>query len=120
MTVPRKTLPDCPIECFIGVISGRWKAMVIWQLLEKSLRYSDMMKRIPEITERVLSQVLKDLEKDGIVERSQQKTWQLTALGQALKPSLNEMFAWGKLSQTLNSKPQSMWQQPSDNKQYSA
>ena len=107
MTVHRKTPPDCPIERFIAVISGRWKAMVIWQLLEQPLRYSDMMQRIPEITQRVLSQVLKDLEKDGIIERSQQKTWQLTALGQALKPSLNEMFAWGNLSKNLNSKPQS-------------
>ena len=70
--------------------------MVIWQLLEHPLRYSDIMTEIPEITERVLSQVLKDLEKDRIVERSHQKAWQLTALGQALEPSLKAMFEWGE------------------------
>ena len=101
MTVSRKTLPDCPIECCIAAISGRWKAMVIWRLLEQPLRYSEMAQRIPEITERVLSQVLHELEKDGLVERSQQKDWQLTTLGKALKPSLSAMFEWGQLSQSL-------------------
>ena len=59
--------------------------MVIWRLLDNPLRYSEMAQRLPEITERVLSQVLKELEHDGIVERSEQRNWQLTALGQALK-----------------------------------
>ena len=84
--------------------------MVVWRLLDQPLRYSEMAQRISEITERVLSQVLKELEKDGIVERSEQKKeWQLTALGQALKPILESMFAWGQLAQTLNSKPQAKW-----------
>jgi DNA-binding HxlR family transcriptional regulator len=104
VTVPRKTLPDCPIECCIAAISGRWKAMVIWRLLDKPLRYSEMSKRLPEMTERMLSQVLKELEQDGVVERSNsQKEWRLTALGQALRPSLEAMFAWGQLAQTVNS-----------------
>jgi DNA-binding HxlR family transcriptional regulator len=84
--------------------------MVIWRLLDRPLRYSEMAQRVPEITERVLSQVLKELENDGIVERSKQKEWQLTALGQALKPSLNSMFAWGQLAQAQNSKPRAKWQ----------
>lgn len=72
--------------------------MVVWRLLDQPLRYSEMAQRIPEISERVLSQVLKELEKDGIVVRAEhEKEWQLTALGQALKPSLNSMFAWGQL-----------------------
>ncbi|UFP93932.1 winged helix-turn-helix transcriptional regulator [Gloeobacter morelensis] len=105
MTVPRKTLPQCPVECCIAAISGRWKAMIIWRLLERPLRYSEMSQRIPEMTERVLSQVLKELENDGIVERSSQKAWQLTALGQALKPSLNSMFTWGQLAQGVSPRP---------------
>jgi DNA-binding HxlR family transcriptional regulator len=121
VTVPRKTLPACPIECCIAVISGRWKAMVVWRLLEQPLRYSEMAQRIPEITERVLSQVLRELENDGIVERfEQKKEWQLTALGQALKPSLDAMFAWGQLAQSLNSKPQAKWQKLSNARSYSA
>lgn len=94
--------------------------MVVWRLLDQPLRYSEMAQRVPEITERVLSQVLKELENDGIVERSKQKDWQLTALGQALKPSLNAMFAWGQLAQTLNSKPQAKWQKSSDVRSHSA
>lgn len=110
MTVPRKTLPECPIECCIAAISGRWKAMVIWRLLERPLRYSEMLQRIPEINERVLSQVLKELESDGIVGRSKHRQWQLTALGQDLKPIMNLMFVWGELAQTLNLKPQAKGQ----------
>ncbi|NJK34264.1 MAG: helix-turn-helix transcriptional regulator [Oscillatoriales cyanobacterium SM2_2_1] len=121
MTVPRKTIPDCPIECCIAALSGRWKAMVIWRLLERPLRYSEMAQRIPEITERVLSQVLKELESDGIVERSEhKKEWQLTTLGQALKPSMESMAAWGQLAQTLTSKPQAKWQKLSNARSHSA
>ncbi|MEL6321111.1 MAG: helix-turn-helix domain-containing protein [Cyanobacteria bacterium J06626_14] len=64
MTVHRKTMPDCPIECCIAVLSGRWKAMVIWRLMKQPMRYSELSQGVPEITERVLSQVLKELEKD--------------------------------------------------------
>jgi len=121
VTVPRKTLPDCPIECCIAALSGRWKAMVIWRLLDHPLRYSEVSQRIPEITERVLSQVLKELENDGIVERSEQRReWQLTALGQALKPSLDSMFTWGRQAQSLNSKPQAKWQKLSSAGSHSA
>lgn len=103
MTVPRKTHPECPIERCIAAISGRWKAMIIWRLLlNQSLRYSELSKQIPDITERVLSQVIKELEKDGLIERSQEKNWQLTTLGEALKPSLDAMFAWGELAQERN------------------
>ena len=93
--------------------------MVIWRLLEKPLRYSDMAQRVPEITERVLSQVLKELENDGIVERSEQKDWQLTVLGQALKPSLHAMFSWGQQAQNLNSKPPAKWQKLRDSRLHS-
>lgn len=111
MTVPRKTLPECPIECCIAAISGRWKAMVIWHLLDQPLRYSELLRRIPELTERVLSQVLKELENDGIVKQLQQKDWHLTTLGKALEPSLRAMFEWGQMTQALNSKPQAKWQE---------
>lgn len=94
--------------------------MVIWRLLDNPLRYSEMAQRLPEITERVLSQVLKELEHDGIVERSEQRNWQLTALGQALKPSLHAMFSWGQQAQTLNSKPPTKWQKLRDSRLHSA
>ena len=94
--------------------------MVIWRLLEHPLRYSEMATRIPEISERVLSQALKELEQDGIVERSQQKDWQLTALGQALKPSLNAMFVWGQLAQNIDARPRAKWQELSDRRSHLA
>lgn len=95
--------------------------MVIWRLLDRPLRYSEMTQRIPEITERVLSQVLKELESDGIVKRSEdKKEWQLTTLGQALKQSLDSMFTWGQLAQNVNIKPQAKWQKLSEAESQSA
>lgn len=80
--------------------------MVIWRLLDQPLRYSELSQRVPEITERVLSQVLKELENDGIVEKVERRDWQLTELGRDLKPILTEMFRWGELAQALNSTSQ--------------
>ena len=92
--VPRKTPSDCPIERCIGVLSGRWKAMVIWRLRTGPQRFSELFHDIPHVQERVLSQVLRGLSDDGLIEKSEGGAWSLTPEGRRLDPVLAAMFEW--------------------------
>lgn len=98
MTVPRKTPPECPIELCISVIAGRWKAMILWRLFVEPQRYSALERQIPALGQRALSQALAELSDDGVVMRLDD-CWALTPLGEAMRPALSAMFAWGSLHQ---------------------
>ncbi|MEM6484698.1 MAG: helix-turn-helix domain-containing protein [Pseudomonadota bacterium] len=94
MTVSRKRFPECPIERTIAVLSGRWKARIVWHLLSSPLRYSEIVSVVDGITERALTLALAELERDGVIQKQEQK-WAVTNLGQALHASLKRMFVWG-------------------------
>jgi DNA-binding HxlR family transcriptional regulator len=99
MTVPRKQPPNCPIEQCIAVLSGRWKAMILWRLFVEPQRYSSLEALIPGIPQRALSQALSELAQDGVIKR-EVDIWALTPLGEAMRPALSAMFAWGSLHQS--------------------
>lgn len=98
MTVPRKRAPECPIERFVAAVSGRWKAMILWRLFVAPRRYSELLAAVDGVSERALSQALKELAADGLVQR-QDDRWAMTTLGDAMRPALSAMFAWGALAQ---------------------
>lgn len=99
MTVPRKTLPDCPVERCIAVLSGRWKAMLLWRLFLGPQRYSALAAMVPGVSQRALSQALAELAADGVITR-RDDAWALTPVGQAMQPTLATMAAWGALHQS--------------------
>lgn len=111
MTVPRKRPSDCPIEQSIGVLSGRWKAMILWRLFVEPQRYSALETLIPAVSQRALSQALSELAQDGVIQRGDD-VWALTPLGEAMRPALSALFAWGSLHQQAlearDSKPASL------------
>lgn len=94
MTVPRKRFPDCPIERTIAVLSGRWKARILWQLLDSPRRYSELRERLAGVTERALSQALSELRADGVVDKFE-SVWRVTSLGDSLQSALQDMYRWG-------------------------
>ena len=98
MTVPRKRPLDCPIEQAIAVISGRWKAMILWRLFVEPRRYTALQTQIPEVAQRALSQALAELADDGVIAKTND-LWALTPLGDAMRPALSALFAWGSLHQ---------------------
>ena len=98
----------CPYNAVtqvIKVLGGRWKLLVVQLLLQEGpLRYAELYKRLPNITEKMLSQVLGDLRKDDLLLREERKTkapkivvYQLTPLGLAAAPLLEQMAAYGAL-----------------------
>jgi DNA-binding HxlR family transcriptional regulator len=91
----------CPVTYTLSKIGGRWKSIIIYNLLQGTRRYSELKKLIPAITEKMLIQHLKELEADGLVFRQVRAVvpphvvYSLTEAGQELGPVLREMADWG-------------------------
>ena len=60
---------NCPVEATIQLIGGKYKAVILWHLMGKTLRYSELHKRMPKATDKMLAQQLRELEKDGLINR---------------------------------------------------
>jgi DNA-binding HxlR family transcriptional regulator len=97
-----KHLPGLPVERALGVISGRWKAVIIHVLLSGPKRTSELEKHIPSLTQKVLIQQLRALEEHGLVYRdvgaddSHRVEYALTPLGLSLEPLIAELRQWGE------------------------
>jgi len=78
----------CPVETTARIVGGRWKAAVLEQLFQSTKRFSELKRAIIGITQRTLSQQLRDLQSTGIVER--------TVYADTLRPLLETMCHWGK------------------------
>lgn len=94
MPVNRKRFSPCPIERSLAVLSGRWKAAVVWNLFSGSKRYSDLLHLASGVPERVLTQVLRELTEDGVVLKVDGH-WRLTELGFDLIAAMNGLMTWG-------------------------
>lgn len=92
----------CPFTATIALIGGRWKTIIIYLLLDHTRRFGEIAARMPSISRKVLTEQLKELESDGLINRKQYKEipprveYSLTELGQSLKPILSDMAIWGQ------------------------
>ncbi|MBK6620449.1 MAG: helix-turn-helix transcriptional regulator [Saprospirales bacterium] len=97
----------CAMDVTMGYIGGKWKTVVLWYLRNKTLRFGELKKQIPDITEKMLSLQLKSLEEDGVVMRKVfpevplRVEYSLTDFGKTLVPVLEAIANWGRtLGQT--------------------
>ena len=80
---------------------GKWKALILWNLLEGTMRYSALRKAVPDATPKMLTQQLRELEADGLVSRTvwpvvpPRVDYALTPTGESIKPILTAMYRWG-------------------------
>ena len=92
---------SCGMAYTLDVIGGRWKPAILYRLLDTPLRYSQLRKMLPQITERVLVLQLREMEKDGLIERNvypqvpPKVEYQLSEKGRSLEPLLNALSDWG-------------------------
>ena len=92
----------CPITATLEYIGGRWKTIILYYLSFGKRRFGEIAARIPTISRKVLSQQLKELERDGLIIRKEYKEipprveYSLTELGKSLSSVFNEMAIWGK------------------------
>jgi DNA-binding HxlR family transcriptional regulator len=98
-----KNLPGLPVERALSVLSGRWKAIILYVLLDGAQRTNELEKRIAGISQKVLIEQLRALEEHGMVSRQhsaghrQGIEYVLTPLGESLRPLLESLIAWGTL-----------------------
>ncbi|MEM0951778.1 MAG: helix-turn-helix domain-containing protein [Cyanobacteria bacterium P01_H01_bin.74] len=99
----------CSVEATLSVIGGRWKPIIIFQLLQnKTLRFSQLQKAIDGVTQRMLTNQLRDLERDKVVSRKvypevpPRVEYSLTDYGRSLEPIMLAMRDWGAEHMTVH------------------
>ena len=91
----------CSVEATLDVIGGKWKGVVLFHLLGRKHRYNELRRLLPDVTQRMLTLQLRELERDGVVLRSvypevpPRVEYELTDFGKSLKPILLLMREWG-------------------------
>jgi DNA-binding HxlR family transcriptional regulator len=96
-------LVECPVAATLEVIGGKWKPLILFHLRDRAMRFSELRRVVPQATQKMLTQQLRDLERDGIIHRKvyavipPKVDYSLTDYGQTLKPLLALMCAWGSM-----------------------
>ncbi len=95
-------LPECPVATTVQLIGNKWKLLILRNLMyDSKQRFKDFIKTIPAISKKVLTDNLRSLEEDKLVEREvfaevpPRVEYSLSPLGQSLKPILDAMYIWG-------------------------
>lgn len=92
----------CPVETTLAVIGGKWKGIILYHLLSGAKRFNEFRRLMPDITQRMLTLQLRELEKDGVVHREIYKEvppkveYSLTGFGRTLEPIIMLMRDWGE------------------------
>lgn len=103
----KKELPPCPVATTLMLIGNKWKIFIIQQLMDKPFRFSELRRAIPGISEKVLTDNLRALEKDGLITRTvfpeipPHTEYALSDLGETMRPIIESMATWGTGYQNL-------------------
>ena len=94
----------CCASLTMGIIGGKWKTVILFHLIDKKLRYNELRKEMPTVTERTLSLQLKAMEEDGLIKRKVYTSkpplkveYSLTDFGKTLIPLIQSIADWGDL-----------------------
>ncbi|MFA7496322.1 MAG: helix-turn-helix domain-containing protein [Acidithiobacillus sp.] len=94
--------PGCSVEATLSVLDGKWKGVILFHLLERTLRFNEIRRLLPSITQRMLTLQLRGLETDGLISRKvypqipPKVEYRLTDYGLTLKPIILAMQQWGQ------------------------
>ena len=97
-----KTLPACPVETTLTLISDKWKVLIIRDLLPGTKRFGELKKSVGNVSQKVLTSQLRQMEKSGLLIRTvfpeapPRVEYTLTELGYSLKPVLDVLWNWGE------------------------
>lgn len=92
----------CPVDLTLQIVGGRWKGIVIWNLREGAMRFSELKRALVTINDKMLSQVLRELEEQGVVHRKvhdiipPKVEYSLTLEGEKLLPIMQSMSDYGQ------------------------
>jgi DNA-binding HxlR family transcriptional regulator len=106
MTLKRKRYdcaPGCPVEATLDLIDGKWKGVILWHLLEGTIRFNALSRRLGAITPRMLAKQLRELEAAGLIRRTvhaqvpPRVDYALSPEGESLRPVLHALHDWGEM-----------------------
>lgn len=98
----RDKIYNCPVDATLSVIGGKYKAIILHHLIEKNLRFGELRRLVPQASHKVLTQQLRELERDGIIHREvypvvpPKTEYSLTNFGKTLIPILAAICDWGR------------------------
>ena len=100
----------CPVYITLDVVGGKWKPIILWHLKDKILRFNELSRLVEGITQKMLTQQLRELEADGLIGRKiypvvpPKVEYSITEHGKSLRPVLKAMGDWGEKHKNRNYK----------------
>lgn len=91
----------CPVDATLNLIGGKYKSLILWHLIDTTLRFGELRKLIPQATPKMLTQQLREMEENNLVIRTvypvvpPKVEYSLTEFGRSIKPILSAMYDWG-------------------------
>ena len=102
MAATAKELPACPVETTLTLISSKWKVLIVRDLLAGTKRFGELQRSVGNVSQKVLTAQLREMEEDGLVDRKAypevppRVEYSLTKLGRSLEPVLSALWTWGE------------------------
>lgn len=99
--------PGCAVEATLRLIDGKWKGVILYHLLEGTLRFNEIRRRLASATQRMLTNQLREMEADGLITRTvyaevpPKVEYSLTERGRSLDPVIRALKTWGDLHAEL-------------------
>ena len=99
--IKKEKLPECPVATTVQLIGSKWKLLILKSLLQGTMRYNELRKALPEISQKVLTSTLKSMVVDGIVIRTSypevppRVEYSLSEIGESMRPMIEVMAKWG-------------------------
>ena len=90
----------CPVEVTIDIIGGKWKSLILWHLHQGKMRFKELERIVPGVSQKMLTQQLKEMEKDQLLAKTvypevpPRVEYELTPRGHSLFPLLQSMHDW--------------------------
>ncbi len=103
--------PGCSVEATISLIDGKWKCVILFHLLSGTLRFNEIRRRVPDVTQRMLTNQLRELEADGLIVRKvypqvpPKVEYSLSPLGRSMEPVFLALKTWGDANIHLFAQP---------------
>lgn len=92
----------CPVEATLDIIGGKWKSIILFRVLEETRRFNELRRLLPSLTQRMLTNQLRELERDGLIARKvyaqvpPKVEYSITAFGKTLEPVLLSLTQWAE------------------------
>lgn len=93
---------NCPVEAALDIIGGKWKSIILFRVLEETRRFNELRRMLPNITQRTLTNQLRELERDGLLRRNvyaevpPKVEYSITDFGRSLEPVLVALKEWAE------------------------